>query len=381
MLNSCMTTPKVYREMNVKQLNRIKKYCMPTMLVFCLNVSAAENNTSEADSLKISGYLESYYIYDTHDPASDTRPSFAYSHNRVGKPSINLAMIKASFNQPYIRANLAIGSGTYMRANYALEPNDLQKLFEANVGVRLSDTNLWLDAGVLPSHIGFESAIGLDNWTVTRSMLADNSPYFETGLRLSYTSDDGEWYLSGLLLNGWQRIQRPDGNTTPAIGHQITYKPNAAVTLNSSSFIGNDKSDQERKMRYFHNLYGQFQLSERWGLIAGFDIGAEQAEKNSSRYHVWYTPILIAKYTYSDKCSFAVRAEYYQDNNEVIVTTDTPNGFRTFGYSANVDYKLMNNLALRAELRKFKSKDEIFEKKSGLSDESLLLTAAAIVYF
>lgn len=366
----------------MKQLNRMMKCCMPTLLVFCLNVSAADENASEASSLRVSGYLESYYIYDANDPNGSTRPSFAYSHNRLDNPSINLAMIKASFNQTYIRANLAIASGTYMRTNYALEPKDLQKLFEANVGVRLSsDSNLWLDAGVLPSHIGFESAIGLDNWTVTRSMLADNSPYFETGLRLAYTSDDGQWYVSGLLLNGWQRIQRPDGNTTPAIGHQVTYKPNAAVTLNSSSFIGNDKSDQDRRMRYFHNLYGQFQLSERWGLIAGFDIGAEQAERGSSRYQVWYSPILIARYAYSEQLSFAARAEYYQDKDEVIVSTDTPNGFRTVGYSVNVDYKPVQHLALRAELRKFKSKDEIFERKNGLSDEQLMTTASAIVYF
>lgn len=359
----------------------MKKPCLAFTLMFYSSISVAQDNITDANSFHISGYLESYYIHDFNNPGSSTRPNFAYSHNVVDKPSINLSFIKASLNTPSVRANLAVGSGTYMRANYALEPKDLQKLFEANVGVKLSDSNLWLDAGVLPSHIGFESAVGLDNWTVTRSMLADNSPYFETGLRLSYTSDDGQWYVSGLLLNGWQRIQRPDGNTTPAIGHQITYKPNTAVTLNSSSFIGNDKSDQDRRMRYFHNLYGQFQLSERWGLIAGFDIGAEQTERGSSRYQVWYSPIIIARYAYSDKLSFAARAEYYQDKDEVIVSTDTPNGFRTVGYSVNVDYKPVQHLALRAELRTFKSMEEIFEKKNGLSDEQLMATAAVIVYF
>ncbi len=362
-------------------LSAMKKSCLAAMLLLFTSVSVAKDNTAEPDSFLISGYLESYYIHDFNNPEGSTRPSFAYSHNVVDKPSINLGFIKASLNTPNLRANLAVGSGTYMRANYALEPKDLQKLFEANVGVKLSGSNLWLDAGVLPSHIGFESAIGLDNWTVTRSILADNSPYFETGLRMAYTSDDGRWYVSGLLLNGWQRIQRPDGNTTPAIGHQITYKPNAAVTLNSSSFIGNDKSDQDRRMRYFHNLYGQFQLSERWGLIAGFDIGAEQVERGSRRYQVWYSPILIARYAYSEQLSFAARAEYYQDKDEVIVSTDTPNGFSTVGCSLNVDYKPVQHLALRAELRKFKSKDEIFERKNGLSDEQLMATAAAIVYF
>ncbi|WP_020181930.1 MULTISPECIES: porin [unclassified Methylotenera] len=330
--------------------------------------------------VRISGYLETYYLHDFNRPTGDIRPGFTYSHNVTDKPSINLGLIKASVNTERMRANLALGSGTYMRANYALEPRDLQKIFEANVGLKLTD-NVWLDAGVMPSHIGFESAIGLDNWTLTRSMLADNSPYFETGVRLSYTSDDGKWYASGLLLNGWQRIQRPDGNTTPAIGHQLTYKPNANITLNSSSFIGNDKSDNDRRMRYFHNFYGQYQLNDRWGLITGFDIGAEQTERNSKRYNVWLTPIVIAKYTYSDKLSLAVRAEYYQDKDGVIVTTDTPNGFRTFSYSTNLDYRLSNNVAIRAELRKFHSQDKIFEDNDGLSDESLTATTAVIFNF
>jgi hypothetical protein len=349
-------------------------------LLSCHPAFSAETIEGNKSDLSISGYLETYYLHDFNHPSDDVRPGFAFSHNAVGKPSINLGLIKAALNTERMRANIALGSGTYMRANYAAEPVDLQKIFEANIGLKLND-NLWLDAGVMPSHIGFESAIGLDNWTVTRSMLADNSPYFETGVKLSYTSDDGKWYASGLLLNGWQRIQRPDGNTTPAIGHQLTYKPNAKLTLNSSSFIGNNQSDKDRRMRYFHHFYGQYQLNDQWGLITGFDIGAEQETRNSSSYNIWFTPIIIAKYTYSDKLSLATRAEYYQDRDEVIVTTDTPNGFRTFSYSANLDYSLSKNFSIRAELRRFHSKDKIFQKRNSFSDESLTATTAAILSF
>ncbi len=350
------------------------------MIMLCSQQAFAVEASQEVSNLSISGYLEAYYLHDFNHPSDNSRPSFTYSHNVIDKPSVNLAFVKANLNADKVRANLAVGSGTYMRANYTLEPRDLQKVSEANIGLKLSD-NMWLDAGVMPSHIGFESAIGIDNWTLTRSILADNSPYFETGMRLSYTSDDGKWYASGLILNGWQRIHGPDGNTTPSIGHQLTYKPNSKVILNSSSYIGNDKSDQDRRMRYFHNLYGQYQLSDRWGLITGFDIGAEQAKRNSSRYNVWFTPVIITKYSYSDKLSFSARVEYYQDEDEVIVTTDTPNGFRTFSYSANVDYRLSNNFALRAELRKFYSKDKIFQYKNGFSDESLTATTAIIMNF
>ncbi|KAF5272975.1 hypothetical protein FQR65_LT17253 [Abscondita terminalis] len=105
---------------------------------------------------------------------------------------------------------------------------------------------------IMPSHIGWESAIGKDNYTLTRSLAAENSPYFETGVRLSYTTDNGKWYLSGLVLNGWQRIAKPEGNQSISFGHQVTYKPSEKITLNSSSFIGNDKSREEKRMRLCH---------------------------------------------------------------------------------------------------------------------------------
>jgi Putative beta-barrel porin-2, OmpL-like. bbp2 len=336
----------------------------------------------EQSAWQLSGYAEGYYLHDFNDSSLEKRPSFTYSHNTSHTPSINLALIKASFHQPNFRANLALGGGTYMRANYAAEAKSLQKIFEANVGVKLSNQhNLWLDVGVMPSHIGFESAIGADNWTVSRSLMADNSPYFETGARVSYTSEDGQWYVSGLLLNGWQRIQRPDDNTTPAIGHQLTYKPNSKVTLNSSSFIGNDKSDRERKMRYFHNAYGQFQLNDQWSLIAGLDVGAEQAEHNSQRYHTWFTPIIIMRYAFSDRLAIAGRAEYYQDRHGVIIDTGTPNGFNTAAYSINLDFNVTPNAMLRTELRSYHSQDKLFAKDDAMRANSLIAVTAMTIRF
>lgn len=349
---------------------------------FVLMMLSGLSYADEPPTWQLSGYAEGYYLHDFNDSSLTQRPDFTYSHNISHAPSINLALIKTSFNSTYTRANLALGGGTYMRANYAAEPTSLQKIFEANVGVKLSSQhNIWLDVGVMPSHIGFESAIGADNWTVSRSLLADNSPYFETGARVSYTSADGQWYLSGLLLNGWQRIQRPDGNTTPAIGHQLTYKPNSKVTLNSSSFIGNDKSDRARKMRYFHNFYGQFQLNDKLSLITGLDLGAEQAEHNSSRYHTWFTPIIIMRYAFSDRFAMAARAEYYQDRHGVIIDTGTPNGFKTAAYSVNVDFNVTPSAMLRTELRTFNSQDPLFTKDNGMRDNSLIAVTSMSIRF
>ncbi len=330
------------------------------MSVGLVNLTNAQSDSTKY-LFKISGYLETYYVYDFGNPADHNRPDFLYSFNRHNEVNLNFGFIQAEYDNDKVRGKLALMTGTYANANLAAEPGVLKNIFEANAGIKISKKkNLWIDAGIFASHIGFESAIGANCWNMTRSILAENSPYFLSGAKISYTSDNEKWFLSGLILNGWQRIQRVDGNQTPAFGYQFTLTPNDKITLNSSSFIGNDKPDSTRQMRYFHNFYGQFQFNDKFGLIAGFDIGAEQKSKSSADYHVWYSPLLIARYTPTDKLAFAARAEYYSDEDQVIIATGTPNGFQTFGYSVNVDYQIADNVLWRIEGRILNSMDDIF---------------------
>lgn len=340
------------------------------------------------DSVKInpfsiSGYAEIYYQSDNNHLLSNERPAFVYSFNRNNELNLNLGFIKASYNTNKTRANLAFAAGTYMNANYAMENGSLKNIYEANIGIKLSDkSNLWLDAGVFSSHIGFESAVGKNCWNLTRSMLSDNSPFYETGIKISSTSKNEKWFFSAMLLNGWQRIQRVNGNTTPAFGTQITFKPNQQITLNSSIFIGNDKPDSSRLMRYFHNFYGIFQLNSKWATTVGFDIGAEQKAKGSSDYNILYSPLLVLKYQAGNKISIASRAEYYADKNAVMIATVSPDGFKTWGFSANIDYAINSNAVWRLEIKKLTSSDKIFyTNNASMMNESLSFTSSIAINF
>lgn len=327
----------------------------------------------------ISGYAEAYYTYDFNKPLNNTRPGFVYSHNRANEVNVNLAFLKGNYTTERLRANLAIGAGTYMNANLAAEPGVLKNIYEANVGVKLSKTsNLWLDAGIMPSHIGFESAIGKDNWTLTRSLVADNSPYYEAGAKIGYTSKNEKWYLAAMYLNGWQRIQRVDGNTTPGFGTQVTFKPTSSITLNYSSFVGNDKPDSVRLMRYYHNVYGIFQVSDQFGITAGVDYGMEQKEKGKSDLNNWYTPVLILKYSPDADNSIAVRGEYFNDEKGVIIASGTPNGFKTFGWSINYDRQLFKQAVWRVEVRSLTGKDEQFIKRNNETTKNNTFISTAI---
>lgn len=345
--------------------------------------SISEGKAQEIENpLTISGYLETYYVYDFGNPADHNRPDFLYSFNRHNEVNLNLGYIMASYNTDKIRGNFALMTGTYANANLSAEPGVLKNIFEANAGIKISqDKNLWIDAGIFGSHIGFGNAVGAKTWNMTRSILAENSPYFLSGAKISYTSDNEKWFLSGLLLNGWQRIQRVDGNQTPALGHQLTFTPSKKITLNSSSFVGSDTPDSIRLMRYFHNFYGVFQLSERFGLIAGFDIGIQQDAPESDTYNSWYSPVVIAKYDLSDHLSLSGRLEFYSDENGVIISTNTRNEFQTFGYSMNLDYSITENVLWRLEARSFKSEDMIFSKDNVPTDSNFFLGSSLSLLF
>lgn len=342
----------------------------------------AQDSVKKSGNLTISGYAELYYGFDFNRPANNTRPGFVYSHNRHNEVNLNLGFIKANFDNGNIRANLALMAGTYANANLAAEQGVLKNVFEANAGIKLSKTaNIWIDGGVFASHIGFESAISKDCWVLTRNLASDNTPYYETGAKLTYTTNDGKLTLAGLYLNGWQRINRVDGNSKPAGGVQVYYKPTDKITLNYSNYLGTEGADSVRVRRFYHNFYGIFQLTPKLGLTAGFDYGTQQQSKNSDESNHIISPVAIARYQFADKWAVAGRFEYYQDKNGMLIATGTPNGFKTKGYSLNVDFAPMSNALIRLEGKIYDSKDEIFAKPNRFTNTSPLITTSFAVSF
>ncbi|MBP6515622.1 MAG: porin [Chitinophagales bacterium] len=363
------------------------------LILLCINIAPVlAKATPDSTAIKIkaafkgklifSGFSEAYYGYDFGKPQSGNRPDFIYSHNRHDEVNLNLIYAKLNYSASHLRTNLALMYGTYANANLAAEPFPLRYIFEANIGFRLSKKKeLWLDGGIFPSHIGFESAISKDCWTLTRSIMAENTPYFETGAKLSYTSDNGKLFASVLLLNGWQRIQRIKGNSLPSFGWQITYKPNTIFSLNSSTFFGANQPDAERKMRYYHNFYGIIQPIDQFGITVGMDFGAEQKNVASKHYNLWYSPAVIMRYVPTAKVAIVARYEYYNDAAGVVIATATPNGFQTHGVSANLDVNILKNLLWRIEGKGYFSKDKVFQFREKLSSKNYAITTSLAMSF
>lgn len=343
-------------------------------------LSQKESDTTiNTPEVKLTAFVDAYYAYDFNKPETK-RQDFFFNHNRHNEFNINTGIIMVSVNHSRYRMNFGLHGGTFSQDNYAHEPVMFRNLYDANVGIALNKKeNLWLDVGLFGSHMGFESSMSIDNPTLTRSFVAESSPYYLSGAKLTYNPNE-KWEVSGIISNGWQRIQRVEGSSMISGGKQIIYKPKNGVVLNWSTFVTTEDPDTSRRYRYFSNIYGLFDISKKWHLIAGFDFGLEQTSSGASSYNPWYAPVTILQYKHTDKLQFAIRSEYFHDDGGIIIPVQSnATGFRTFINSFNIDYKPYKNVALRFEGRYLKSDDNIFTRGQDYIDDNLFFIVSLAV--
>lgn len=355
---------------------------------------------AQKDSLKIKhkpkitfdGIIETYYAYDFNQPTDGDRPSFLYSHTRDNEFNINLAMVRANISSKWYRGSVGFGAGSFMQYNMAHEPQWLRYIYEAQVGVRLTK-GLWLDAGIFPSHLGFESAISTDNWTLTRSLVAENSPYYLAGAKLTYTTPNEKWSFAGIICNGWQNIA--ENNALKSGGLQVTYKPTPKITMNYSNYIGDENPDSTDVylIRFYNNLYAKMEFGEHFKLVAGIDFGIENklisrdstfsgnqvTVRSTYNWVNWLAPVLIAQYHINDQWQLAARVEYFLDYNSAVLGIEEA---EVFGYSLNVDFAPVKFTRIRLEGRFMHSVVPIFEYPNGLlTNQNFAITASAAIRF
>ena len=338
------------------------------LLVFGLfspKLIAQLGNDKPKVNLTVSGYTEAYFVTDFKHSQKGERQKFYYNYNRNKQLQFNQSILKFNISSPKIAMNLALHAGTYVQDNYANESKFAKNILEANINVALNNKKtIYLTAGIIPSHLGFESSVAFDNWNLTRSLLAEQSPYYETGLKLTYKPNE-KYEFATLFLNGWQKINPLNFKAMRSLGTQFKYTPNAKVNFNWSLYVGIESRGALSDFRIFNNFYSQINLNRRWRMLAGFDFGMQQKYQQADDYNFWYSPIFITQFSFNEKLKAAIRFEHYQDKNNVIVTMPSNAAFVVSGLSLNTDYFINPNLLLRMELRGLYSSSNTFQSGVG----------------
>ena len=373
----------------------VKNWILPLAITILSAPAFAQDDNGSGDAeyrapkpLVIEGYGEVYYGYDLNTPASNNRPDFVYSHNRHNEVNINLAMLRAKYEKDRVRANIGIMAGTYANANLSAEPGVLKNIYEANAGVRLHKyREVWLDAGIFESHIGSEGAISMDCPTLTRSLIAEGSPYYEAGVRLSYTTINKKLYFALLHLNGWQRIQRPAGYSTPAGGMQITYTPSDKVLFNLSTFVGSDRPDIDKSTRYFADFFTKIQLAKKLEVTATFDIGMDHYLVHPTQQYTesgWLGTALILKFNATKRAAWVARGEYFFDPFGLVMPVNVPGidpEFAIGAYSLGYDRSITSNLLWRVEAKGYVGHDRSFRKGGALFNDDYVISTSLAFRF
>lgn len=304
------------------------------------------------EHLRVRGGVDAFVGLDRPSREDHRRPPFFYNYARTSGVSINLARLGAELDHDDIRGAVTAMAGTFAQDNQGFEEPGLRNLYEARVGLRLAGST-WLDAGLFPSHLGAESAIGLESPTLTRSLTAENSPYYLAGVKLE-TAPHDDVELGVLLANGWQTIRQPRGSPGFGGGTWVTVRPTAGLTLNWSTWVGLDQPSAA--VRLFNDLYAVLTVG-RLELIGWLDVGALDGR-------LWGGGNVQARLRVSETLRLSWRAEHFADPHAAALAEPA----RLTGGSVGVDLLqqaiIGRDTALagwRIELRGLRADRPVFE--------------------
>jgi len=342
------------------------------------------SDTTVADTtrtrVRFGAFVDTYYAWDIGEPADIDR-SFTTQPARHNEFNVNLAFVEAAVSGDRIRGRLALQAGTSVQANYASEPSigevsgaELAQLIqEGFAGVRVA-RGLWIDAGIYFSHIGQESWISRDNPTYTRSLIADYSPYYQSGVRATW-EPSRTVTLQAHLLNGWQNISESNGDK--ALGARVDWRVTPVLILAGALFVGNEEPDSlPSRTRVFSQAMLRWAPGAGWDLYGTVDVGVQRVPTGGSDR--WWGFSAIATRTLSPAVRLAGRVERLADPEQVVVVTGTGAGFETWSASLGVDVRLERRVLWRNELRGYRSTEDVWPSDGvpASSATSLLLVTS-----
>jgi hypothetical protein len=302
---------------------------MKKILIFILFSMTA---WGQSDTLRYTfgAYLETYYGHSFTSPRASEKSAVFYNHTALNRPAINLGLLEfsASKSKWTLRGDFMVG--TYSQKNLAAEPGVLKYIYQLNAQVQLAPKHQ-LIVGIMPSHIGLESAKNWENPSFSRSYIAENSPYYETGMAWSY-SPTSRMNFKVLALTGWQTMHR----FRPALGTQITIENAQGLRFNSSGFIG----DEGKGFRVFYDNYLLIPITNRLNGSICSDFGVESGK-------FWHGGAAFLTWKAKPSLKFTGRLEYYKDPHAIILAEPLSD----VSQSLTTDFQLKSWAMLRTEFK------------------------------
>jgi hypothetical protein len=331
------------------------------------------------------GFVAAYYAFDFGRPVNQDR-SFASGNLFTTQPArhsefnVNLAFVEAKLEAPRVRGRFAAQYGTSVQSNYSAEPTRgtisgpsvSQFVQEAVAGYQLTPS-LWIDGGIFFSNMGMEGWISRDNPTYTRSLVADYSPYYSTGVKATWQATP-TLSVRIDLVNGWQNIS--ETNTDKGVGVRVDYVPRAGSTISYYNFFGNEVGSG--RLRTFNGVGANLALGERVRVLGELDVGTQEGADGDDDAS-WYGLTAILRGQITPKVALSGRFERFDDEDGVVIATgDRLPAFRANGGSIGLDVQPASRLLWRTELRGFANDGAVFPDRDGAPSKSIAVVVTSL---
>lgn len=269
---------------------------------------------AQAPTLQIGGFIDLYYGWNGNHPFD--RQSFFPGAGVVAERSnefgLDFAAVEIQRDPSPVGFHLIVGGGDELDVLHSGEPaggrDTFRNIYQASVSYNVPvRRGLRLEAGIYPSHIGFESALARDNWNYTGSWAANFTPYYQTGIKAVYAFSD-HWSGELHALNGWQIIH--DNNGGKSVGARLAWStPGASVAV--STWTGPELPGDDSHLRTLFDLVASKKVAPKVDLAFEGYYGHQDLPGGVSQH--WTALAGYARYTLNPRWAATVRLERFDD--------------------------------------------------------------------
>jgi hypothetical protein len=274
----------------------------------------------------LSGFVDTYYGYNTNQPLSRTT---AYRNFDINSDQFALNMLELVADKApdpaasHVGFHIALGFGQAMNAVNATEigPGGTELNFDQYLKEGylefLAGKKLQINVGKFVTPAGAEVIESKDNWNYSRGLLfAWAIPYFHYGASAKYTFNS-KFSLTGYLTNGWNNSV--DNNSGKTGGFSAAWTPNAKWSVIENYLTGPEHPNYNSRFRNLSDTVISYTPNAKLSLMANYDYGSDTfVDETTTPFTIgpkahWDGIAGYIKYAPNDKWYIATRGEYFQD--------------------------------------------------------------------
>lgn len=282
-----------------------------TFLLIFTSINLAAQEKKDTSALTIGAYADAYYskYSNAHDVSLQQHDCIGAYNNNFG---LNIAQFTAAYSQDRLRGVMTVHFGDIPAITWAGKYRNIQ---EANAGIRIAK-RLWLDMGFFKTHVGTESFLPKDNLMSIISLGTFYGPFYQSGARLSYDTED-DWHFELHAINGYNL--HIDNNNFKTFGVLISHPFGEHLFMSYSNMLGQERTGQLNDgYLVYQNLFANLKY-DKVEFQFGLDVARADNWKTGSQ---WIKNPLIAalatvKYHFTEHFAAAFRAEVFSDESEI----------------------------------------------------------------